>query len=57
MLFELNAVFSAVSGLELSVSKEHHRCEFIINTFCARSRHVFLHVGLGEGPSLNNFLA
>ncbi|KAL2344312.1 hypothetical protein Fmac_005597 [Flemingia macrophylla] len=24
-LFELNAVFSAVSGLELSMSKEHHR--------------------------------
>ncbi|RDX75710.1 Potassium transporter 6, partial [Mucuna pruriens] len=32
-LYELNAVFSAVSGLELSMSKEHHRCKFIIKTF------------------------
>jgi len=43
MLSRLNAVFSAVSGLELSMSKEHHRCKFIMTFFCVLSWHVFVH--------------
>jgi len=29
MVFVYYAVFSAVSGLELSMSKEHHKCKFL----------------------------
>ena len=56
-MFDLNAVFSAVSGLELSMSKEHHRCKFLIMTFYVWSWHVFARSGLGDGSSLLNFLA
>lgn len=52
VLFGLNAVFSAVSGLELSMSKEHHRCKFI-KTFCVLSWHVFVnHCSIIKGNLL-----